>query len=148
MDDKVIYWVEMSDYDVETADAMLATGRYLYVGFMCHQTIEKILKAYWSNCLEEIPLKIHSLSRLADQALSLAEGNIWTAARNVNEYVQDSKHRKEGGVQSIDNPGTLYEGRGESIGDLDPDKITSVKTRYINHSLGNMFQSTTIANNI
>jgi len=55
----------MSDYDLETASAMLATGRYLYVGFMCHQTIEKILKAYWSDCLEEVPLKIHSLSRLA-----------------------------------------------------------------------------------
>jgi hypothetical protein len=26
---------------LETADAMLLTGRYLYVGFMCHQTIEK-----------------------------------------------------------------------------------------------------------
>ena len=34
---------------------------------MCHQTIEKILKAYWSNCLEEVPLKIHSLSRLAEK---------------------------------------------------------------------------------
>ena len=67
MDDKVIYWVEMSDYDVETADAMLATGRYLYVGFMCHQTIEKILKAYWTKNLTEIPLKIHSLSRLAEK---------------------------------------------------------------------------------
>ena len=43
------------------------TGRYLYVGFMCHQTIEKILKAYWSSCLEEVPLKIHSLSRLAEK---------------------------------------------------------------------------------
>lgn len=67
MDDKVIYWVEMSDYDIETADAMLATGRYLYVGFMCHQTIEKILKAYWTKNLTEIPLKIHSLSRLAEK---------------------------------------------------------------------------------
>ena len=46
MNDKVTYWIEMSDYDLETADAMLATDRYLYVGFMCHQTIEKILKAY------------------------------------------------------------------------------------------------------
>lgn len=95
-----------------------------------------------------------SLTRMADQALSLAQGNIWTAARNINEYVQDSKHRKEGGVQeiqgiqSINNPGTLYEGQGESIGDLDTDEIVSAKTRYINHSLGNMFQSTTIANNI
>lgn len=41
MDGKVTYWIEMSDYDLETADAMLLTGRYLYVGFMCHQTIEK-----------------------------------------------------------------------------------------------------------
>lgn len=49
MDGKVTYWIEMSDYDLETADAMLLTGRYLYVGFMCHQTIEKILKAYWAN---------------------------------------------------------------------------------------------------
>ncbi len=67
MDTKVLYWIEMSDYDLETAEAMLATGRYLYVGFMCHQTIEKILKARWSNRLEEPPLKIHSLSRLAER---------------------------------------------------------------------------------
>ena len=58
----------MSDYDFDTASAMLATKRYLYVGFMCHQVIEKILKAYWSNVLEEPPLKIHSLSRLAEKS--------------------------------------------------------------------------------
>lgn len=68
MDDKVTYWVEMSDYDFDTANAMLATKRYLYVGFMCHQVIEKILKAYWSSVLEEPPLKIHSLSRLAEKS--------------------------------------------------------------------------------
>ena len=67
MSEKVTYWVEMSDYDLETAKAMQETGRYLYVGFMCHQTIEKILKAYWSSCWEEVPLKIHSLSRLAEK---------------------------------------------------------------------------------
>lgn len=67
MDKKVIYWIEMSDYDLETANAMLATSRYLYVGFMCHQTIEKILKAFWSKNLEETPLKIHSLSRLIER---------------------------------------------------------------------------------
>ena len=57
----------MSDYDLETAEAMLATGRYLYVAFMCHQTIEKILKAYWTLHLEEVPMKIHSLFRLAEK---------------------------------------------------------------------------------
>ena len=67
MDNKVKYWIEMSDYDLETAEAMLVTGRYLYVGFMCHQVIEKMLKAYWTNRLEDVPLKIHSLSRLAEK---------------------------------------------------------------------------------
>lgn len=47
----------MSDYDFDTAQAMLETKRYLYVGFMCHQVIEKILKAYWTIKLEEPPLK-------------------------------------------------------------------------------------------
>ena len=67
MNDKERYWVEMSDYDFDTAKAMLETKRYLYVGFMCHQVIEKILKAYWAKVKEEAPLKIHSLSRLAEK---------------------------------------------------------------------------------
>lgn len=65
MDDKVKYWVEIADYDFETAKAMLDTQRYLYVGFMCHQVIEKMLKAYWTSVLDEPLLKIHHLSRLA-----------------------------------------------------------------------------------
>ena len=67
MNDKMKYWIEMADYDLETASAMLTTKRYLYVGFMCHQVIEKILKAYWSKIKEEPPLKIHTLSRLAQK---------------------------------------------------------------------------------
>ena len=67
MKDKVTYWIEMSDYDFDTAQAMLETKCYLYVAFMCHQVIEKILKAYWSKVVEEPPLKIHALSRLAEK---------------------------------------------------------------------------------
>ena len=66
-DDRVSYWLGMSDYDFDTAEAMLRTGRYLYVGFMCHQAIEKALKAYWSSVHSDPPLKIHSLSRLAQR---------------------------------------------------------------------------------
>jgi HEPN domain-containing protein len=42
--EKVKYWIDLSDYDLETAEAMLSSGRYLYVGFMCHKAIEKIIK--------------------------------------------------------------------------------------------------------
>jgi len=38
-EEQITYWIELSDYDLETASAMLQTQRYLYVGFMCHQVI-------------------------------------------------------------------------------------------------------------
>jgi len=65
MDNKVQYWVEISDYDLDTAEAMLASKRYLYVGFMCHQTIEKIFKAYLTGSKSETAPYSHSLSYLA-----------------------------------------------------------------------------------
>ncbi|GHV12409.1 DNA-binding protein [Clostridia bacterium] len=70
MDDKSAYWLELCDYDIETAKAMQKTGRYLYVGFMCHQVIEKSLKAVIArDCNEaQFPPKIHHLLKLADRA--------------------------------------------------------------------------------
>lgn len=68
MDKKIAYWVELSDYDLDTAKAMLKTGRYLYVGFMCHQSVEKMLKAFFISVISEIPPYSHSLSYLAKKA--------------------------------------------------------------------------------
>jgi HEPN domain-containing protein len=42
IEEKIQYWVGISDYDMETAVTMLRSKRYLYVGFMCHQVVEKI----------------------------------------------------------------------------------------------------------
>jgi len=68
MGDNVRYWIELSDYDYETAEAMQQSGRYLYVGFMCHQTIEKILKAYFNSATQETVPYTHSLSYIAKKA--------------------------------------------------------------------------------
>jgi HEPN domain-containing protein len=68
--DKVKYWLDLSDYDMETAHGMLNIKKYLYVGFMCHQAVEKTLKALITrDCADdEIPPKIHNLFRLAELA--------------------------------------------------------------------------------
>ena len=65
MNKKVKYWIELSDYDLETAEAMLKSKRFLYVGFMCHQTIEKAFKAYYITLKSDIAPYSHSLSFLA-----------------------------------------------------------------------------------
>ncbi len=67
MDSKIKYWIDLSDYDLETAEAMLRSKRYLYVGFMCHQTIEKAFKAYYIKLRQVSAPYSHSLSYLAKQ---------------------------------------------------------------------------------
>ena len=67
MDKIVSHWVERSEYDLATARAMLDTARYLYVGYMCQQAIEKILKAIIAQQNKENP-PIHNLNRLAEIA--------------------------------------------------------------------------------
>lgn len=65
MEANVAYWIELSDYDLETAVAMLDSKGYLYVGFMCHQTIEKALKAYFTYLKSDVAPFSHSLSLIA-----------------------------------------------------------------------------------
>ncbi len=64
----VKYWLELSEYDIKTAEAMLVSKRYLYVGFMAHQAIEKILKAYFVQTKNQTAPFSHSLSYLANQS--------------------------------------------------------------------------------
>ena len=67
MDKIVGHWVERSQYDLDTAKVMLDTGRYLYVAYMCQQTIEKMLKAIIAQHGKE-NFPIHNLNRLAEIA--------------------------------------------------------------------------------
>ena len=67
MDKIVEHWAERSLYDLDTAKIMLGTGRYLYVAYMCQQTIEKILKALIAQLGKE-NFPIHNLNRLAEIA--------------------------------------------------------------------------------
>ena len=64
-EERIDYWLNIAEYDLETAEAMYSTGRWLYVAFMCHQVIEKTLKAYWCATQEDAPPYIHSHKRLA-----------------------------------------------------------------------------------
>ena len=47
---------------------MLASGRYLYVIFMCHLALEKILKAHVTEATKAVPAKTHDLIYLVEKA--------------------------------------------------------------------------------
>ncbi len=43
---------------------MLKSGRYVYVVFMCHLSVEKLLKGLVAETQEELPPKTHNLRYL------------------------------------------------------------------------------------
>lgn len=62
------YWTELAEYDLRVAQSLREKGHYLYVGFMCHQSVEKMLKALYVKQHNEAPPFIHKLDRLIDMA--------------------------------------------------------------------------------
>jgi HEPN domain-containing protein len=54
-------WLESAEYDLESARYMFSTGRYLYVVFLCHLTLEKMLKALVSEVTTEPVPRSHDL---------------------------------------------------------------------------------------
>ncbi len=67
MDEITKKWLSRAKYDLYTAKAMLTSRRYLYVAFMCQQSLEKILKAIIVEQNGEA-LRTHNLVRLAELA--------------------------------------------------------------------------------
>jgi HEPN domain-containing protein len=54
-------YINSAEYDLKTADFMLNSGRYIYVIFMCHLSLEKILKAIVTEITQKISPKSHNL---------------------------------------------------------------------------------------
>lgn len=60
-------WFKQAEYDLDTADAMFKTGRYIYTVFMCHLSIEKTLKGLYAKKFKKDPPKIHNLNYFCDR---------------------------------------------------------------------------------
>ena len=72
-------WIKSSNYDIKTADHMLKTGRYIYVLFMSHLSVEKLLKALYEADLRKIPPKTHNLIYLSKTInLKIPENHLQT----------------------------------------------------------------------
>jgi HEPN domain-containing protein len=64
---KASEWLKQADYDVETAEIMFQSGRYMYAVFMSHLAMEKALKALYAYQQDEVPPKTHNLLYLLNK---------------------------------------------------------------------------------
>jgi len=72
-------WIKSSNYDLKTAEYMFKTQRYIYVLFMCHLSVEKLLKGLYEVVLEKVAPKTHNLIYLSKAVvLKLPEKHLET----------------------------------------------------------------------
>jgi HEPN domain-containing protein len=70
-------WYFQSDYDLETTEYMLQSGRNTYCVFMCHLSLEKALKGLYFKRTKVFPIKTHNLLYFVEQiTLEISSGNL------------------------------------------------------------------------
>lgn len=58
------YWLDSAQYDLATAEAMFAAGRWVYVVFTCQQTVEKLVKGLYLLYIDDNVPRTHNISFL------------------------------------------------------------------------------------
>ncbi len=72
-------WIKSSNYDLKTAEHMFKTSRYIYVLFMCHLSVEKLLKGLYEAEVKKVAPKTHNLIYLQKTVgLEMPEGHLET----------------------------------------------------------------------
>jgi HEPN domain-containing protein len=89
------FWLDQSAYDLETAEAMLKSGRYLYVLFCCQQAVEKKLKALSMKRTNAFPPRLHQLTRLAEAAGCALNEKQEDFLRELSSYYVQSRYPEE-----------------------------------------------------
>lgn len=70
-EDKYSYWLDIAEYDMDSAEAMLHTGRYAYVTFMCQQSLEKLAKGLYNYYIDDNVPKVHNISFIITKVLGI-----------------------------------------------------------------------------
>ena len=77
-------WLKQADYDIKTAEIKFDNKRYFYAVFMCHLSIEKVLKGIYLDRLKEIPPKTHNLVYLVEKIKLLLPENLYDSVFALN----------------------------------------------------------------
>ncbi|MCD6297180.1 MAG: HEPN domain-containing protein [Deltaproteobacteria bacterium] len=105
--EKIEYWVDIAEYDMQTARSLHGSGRYLYTVFMCQQAAEKMLKAnyiqrfskeapfshnlVYLNSLMELGASDKQLKLIAELTAYYIEGRYPTYKKKLSTLIDEEK---------------------------------------------------------
>lgn len=104
-EEKVEHWLDIAEYDLETAAAMQSAGRYLYTVFMCQQAVEKLLKAIHIQQKGEEAPRTHNLIYLFGLVNLPQRAEYLQTMTNLNTYYVEGRYPayKQKLSQMLDN---------------------------------------------
>ncbi len=91
----VRYWFEASVHDMDMAGSLFRTGKYDYCLFLCHLSLEKLLKAVVTRTINDHPPFTHSLLYLAGKAdIQLSKAQI-EALDQINKFNMEARYPED-----------------------------------------------------
>ncbi|NLI93522.1 MAG: HEPN domain-containing protein [Peptococcaceae bacterium] len=94
--EKFEYWLDIARYDLETAEAMLTSKRWLYVVFMCQQAIEKLAKGLYIIYIDDEVPRIHNInaiiSKYSDKLVEKVDEDTKEFFRVLSSYYLNNRY--------------------------------------------------------
>lgn len=85
--EKYVYWRILSDYDIETAKCLITGKRWIYVTFVCHQSVERLLKGMHVYHTKKETPKTHNLNYIFNRIMK--EDNFAEAIMDKEAFEQE-----------------------------------------------------------
>lgn len=93
---QIYYWRRSSELDLQTENDIFESGKNLHFClYLCHLSLEKLIKAIVVKITKEFPPKSHNLLRLAEIAkIELSEGQI-AFFEELNQFQLSTRYPDE-----------------------------------------------------
>ena len=88
-------WFKQAQYDLDTAQALFESGRYIYTIFMCQLSIEKALKGLYIGKFHKDPPKIHNLNYFCEILKLTPDENLRNFIDNLNSLSIPTRYPDE-----------------------------------------------------
>ena len=93
---QIEYWKKASELDLQSAIDIFESGKNFHFSlFLCHLSIEKILKALVVKCSNDFPPKSHNLLRLAELSQIECDNDTLSLLEELSQFQISTRYPDE-----------------------------------------------------
>ena len=95
-EEKFEFWFEYAQNDLDTAEAMFKSGRWMYVYITCQQALEKLVKGLYLFYVDDNIPRLHNinaiLSKFSERLPQQMKDEHLDLFRQLSDFYKDSRY--------------------------------------------------------